>query len=264
MRSDNWMKEEIDILEDKINKQLDYLETNPDDVDPDTIGAEIENSKKMFEILDTLRLLVNDIQSIDNMEYEVYTLNLFNDLMYGYPISPLHSYEEDPGEWEDTGIGDREPKRNHRYRGLLRRIVRYDTAPDKDEVLYSDCGRFEFFNLIINRKVHIEKGLCDQLYMILDSLLPIEFPYDPKESKVQVYIEQFDCHLQKDGPLVQSLALTHYKLPISGKPERLYQFFDISDGKLNPIDFKAYANRRQIFNKENAEIEEKINGKDDM
>jgi len=259
MNWNDWANKELDILESEVNQALDKLEHSTDE-DPDTIGTEIENSKIMYEQLDIMRAMLRELDKRSDDVSVRYIIKCFVDLDRDWPLSDLHSYEELPDEWIKKDAPNNNIRYcNSRYPKLLRRIIRYRTEPDKDVVIYSDRKRFEFYNLITNSKISfIDPGIYDDLYTILDTILPITFPYHPRE-KVKIYVENFSCTLQEDGPIVQSLALTHY-LPYGAgnTPKRIYQFFDITNGKLEPLDFKAYMNRRQIFEKQAMEESEKL------
>lgn len=257
MNWNDWANKELDILEYEVNQALDKLEHSTDE-DPDTIGTEIENSKIMYEHIDIMRAMLRELDKRSDNVNMNYIFQKFIDLSKLWPLSELHSYEELPDEWSSYDDPHSATYHNSRYPMLLRRVIRYETEPDKDVVIYSDPSRFEFYNLITSSKIFIESGLRNELYTILDTMLPITFPYHPRE-KVKIYIENFACTLQPEGPVVQSLALTHY-LPYGAgnKPIKIYQFFDITDGKLNALDFKAYINRKQIFEKQAIEESEKL------
>ena len=257
MNWNDWANKELDILENEVNQALDKLEHSTDE-DPDTIGTEIENSKVMYEHIDIMRAMLRELDKRSDDVNIHYIINKFIDLDKLWPLSELHSYEELPDEWSSHDDLHNATYHNSRYPMLLRRVIRYETESDKNVVVYSDPSRFEFYNLITSSKIFIESGIRNELYTVLDTMLPITFPYHPRE-KVKIYIENFSCTLQPEGPVVQSLALTHY-LPYGAgnTPKRIYQFFDITNGKLEPLDSKVYITRRQIFEKQAMEESEKL------
>lgn len=244
---------EIDILIKQITKAVEDIQGS--DEDPDVIGTEVEYSDRMLKSLsvvhDILELI--DKSGIDTKANASYITGVLNDIFNGIPLSVLASYEDNPEEWTEW----QNVQMNSRYPQLVRRVI---NTEEGEKVVYSDITRFQVYDLIKNQKTTLPKifdgfhmsdilKFIPEIQIILDQLIPIEFPYNVKNDRIKLYVEAFECSLQPEMPPVKTLALTHYMSTVDDKPNRIMKFFDISEGGINEIDVKAYLPRRQIFEK---------------
>lgn len=231
---------EIDILKKEIEKRLEEYELYPEKFDADTIGTETEYSEKMLNCIDVLEYINEHIHDDGSLAY---LHGLLGRLNRGMPLTPLESYENKPDEWDKCPGSTIRNRRCNYF---------YATYSDADGYyMYHDRFRFEFYDIIMNKKVHssdLPNGIIERF---LDKLIPIEFPYDPDTDHVKVYIELFDCVLKEGDEPVKTLGLTHWMDGVSEKPNRIFRFFDIKKDGIEEIDWKAYSIRRQIFEKTN-------------
>ena len=260
---------EIDILIKQITKAVEDIQCS--DEDPDVIGTEVEYSDRMLKSLSVIHDILEliDKSGIDTKANASYITGVLNDIFNGIPLSDLASYENNPEEWTEW----ENVQMNSRYPQLVRRIIKVGTEPipvyfDNTEAykaiptkpVYSDITRFQVYDLIKNQKTKLPKifdgfhmsdilKFVPEIQIILDQLIPIEFPYNVKNDRIKLYVEAFECSLQPEMPPVKTLALTHYMSTVDDKPNRIMKFFDISEGGINEIDIKAYLPRRQIFEK---------------
>lgn len=236
--------QELDILKNEINDKLKWYNEHPEETDPDTLGTEIEYSKKMISVIDNMKNMVtNDIPEDDGETH--YMFSLFNRLQRGMPATCLEDIDARPNEWET------EPKYgtfyNKRYGFLIRLPLKLSN--DKSIDVYHDEFRFEFYDILRNQKVSRGELPSKFILSVLDQLIPIEFPYDPDTDHIKVYIELFECSLQEDAKPVKTLGITHYMTNVSDRPEKIFKFFDITGDTFEEIEWKAYATRRQIYDK---------------
>ena len=242
MRKD-FNENEIDILKTEIENRLEEYELYPENFDADTIGTETEYSEKMLHCIDVLEYINEHIHDDGSLAY---LHGLLGRLSRGMPLTPLESNENEPDEWDKYPISIHHIIRNKRYYHF------YGIYSEKDEhYTYHDPFRFEFYDIIMNKKVHssdLPQGIIERF---LDKLIPIEFPYDPDTDHVKIYIEMFDCVLREGDEPVKTLGLTHWMDGVSEKPNRIFRFFDIKKNGIDEIDWKTYSTRRQIFEKTN-------------
>lgn len=261
----DFAEEEIAILSSQIKKATEDIQAS--DEDPDTIGTEVEYSIKMLKLLNNVHHIVDYLSDceVEDQSSIMYITGVLNDIFHGIPLTELNSYEDRPEEWEKWKNGEI----NTRYPKLIRRSINVkDNRKNKGtRIIYSDVSRFCLYDIITNRVIGI-KDACfgidtniPFLQHILDSILPIEFPYNVKNDAIKLYIEVFECSLQPEMPPVKTLALTHYMKYADPDPKRIMRFFDISDGGINELDVKAYLPRRQIFEK-SIEVCEETNSED--
>lgn len=241
---------EIDILTNEINKKLEYLNGNPEDMDAETIGTEKIYAEKTKTLLDIINTFVRDgLSSEVDRTDGLFIANILKDIFNGMPLSDMNSYEDKPEEW----VKWENVVMNSRYSNLIRYRSKFvdENGEEKEKFLYSDYDRFTFYNLIDYKNlVSIgDTGVPAQLMNILNQLFPIEFPYNVKNGRIKVYIELFECKLQDDAEPVKTLALCHYKTKDMNKAQKIFKFFDITGGAMVEIDVKAYVTRRQIFAK---------------
>ena len=228
-------KKEIDILKNEIVQHLEDMKTNIDDYDADTIGTEIEYSKKMIHSLDVLSYISDNIEDDGTA---VYMNGLFSRLIREMPLTPLESNKNRPNEWSIYG----DSINNKRY------LYLYGVYSDElKDYLYHDLFRFEFYDILKNKKVHTSDLPKGRIERYLDRLIPIEFPYDPDTDHIKIYIELFECTLQDGHEPVTTLGLTHWMDGVSEKPNKIFRFFDISEDSITEIDWHAYSTRRQIY-----------------
>ena len=246
---------ELDILKKEVEKKLEYYTSNPDE-DADTIGTEIEYSERILGCIAVIHDIFEPIVSSSREDIN-YILNLLLDLNRGYPLTDLHEIEGHEDEWANLANNI---SSNIRCPNLCRFKVKVkDGEDEKEKYIYNNPFRFKFYNIITDKMVSVDEfySLIKKSYFefnsMINQLIPIEFPYNPKIDTVELYVEIFECQLKDDAEPVKSLAITHYLTPIMDRPEKIFKFYDITDGKLNEIDWRTYSTRRQVFAREDNE-----------
>lgn len=246
---------ELDILKKEVEKKLEYYTSNPYE-DADTIGTEIEYSERILGCIAVIHDIFEPLAASGKEDIN-YILNLLLDLNRGYPLTDLNEYEGHEDEWNNL-INN--ASSNIRYPSLCRWEVKVkDGDEEKTKYIYNDPFRFTFYDLISDSKKSIKDfyktiaGNNNKSYFefnnMINQLIPIEFPYNPKTDTVTLYIEIFECVLQDESEPVKSLAITHYLTPFMDKPAKIFKFYDITDNKLKEIDWRTYSTRRQVFEK---------------
>ena len=251
---------ELDILKKEVEKKLEYYTSNPDE-DADTIGTEIEYSERILGCIAVIHDIFEPIAASSKEDIN-YILHLLLDLNRGYPLTDLHEVEGHEDEWTDWA---NDISSNIRCPHLCRfKIKVKEDDKEKEKYIYNNPFRFTFYNLITDNKISVTdfysliKDSYFEFNSMINQLIPIEFPYNPKTDTVKLYVETFECTLRDDADPVKSLAITHYLTPVMDKPEKIFKFYDITDGKLNEIDWRTYSTRRQIFEKEHSEETENL------
>lgn len=256
----DFARKELDILEKEIKFRMSELKFNNED--PDTIGTELEYSERMLNCIAVINDIFNTLVETEKADID-YMLGLISDLNHGYPLTDILAYEADDSCWVEV---NGRTLTNDRYPTLIRRTIKTkdEEGNEKLKPVYTDFERFDIYNLIDDK--HITSDAFYRLFtaenmskfiFMIDQLIPIEWPYNPKMDRIKLYVEIFECSLQDDADPVKSLAITHYLTSLDNKPNKIFKFYDITDGKFEELDWRAYSTRRQIFDqKEKSELEE--------
>lgn len=239
-------RSEIDIFRKSITDIVKDITENPDKYDADTIGSEFVYAEKMRRLLDTLETITRDVFPPDILEEDIEFLSgCLDNIAHGYPLSDLNSYEDEPDEWIEYKAFIFV---NSRYQHLYKRRIDVldDEGKQTTKDIYSDFTRYELYNIIDNKTVNIEEtGVAFQLQQMLDQMIPITFPYNPKKERIKIFIELFTDPVSGK----KTLSLTHFVVGDSKECNRIMNFFDISNDVMIGIDLDEYKTRRQDFEK---------------
>lgn len=131
-------------------------------------------------ILDAIAVLIEN--GVTTNEYSAkIAVNTIKKLVYGYPLLPVHSFEENPEEWADVSsymlskediVNGKRYYQNMRYSKLFRRA----------DGTYSDTGRF--IALCGNKYFHIHDDDIEKELEKYGMIKKIVFPYMPGEETV--------------------------------------------------------------------------------
>ena len=238
-------RSEIDIFRKSINDIIKDMNENPDKYDADTIGDEYIYAEKTLNLLDNLETITRDVLPSDISKEDLEFLSgCLDNIAHGYPLSDLNSYEDEPDEWIEYKVFIFV---NSRYQHLYKRRIDVlnDESKQVTKDIYSDFTRYELYNIIDNKSINIEDtGVAFQLQQMLDQMIPITFPYNPKKERIKLFVELFTG---EDGKT--TLSLTHFVVGDSKECNRIMNFFDISNDVMIGIDLNEYKSRRQAFEK---------------
>ncbi|MBO7732435.1 MAG: hypothetical protein J6S67_07775 [Methanobrevibacter sp.] len=242
-------RSEIDIFRKSINELIKDMNENPDKYDADTIGDEYIYAEKTLNLLDHLETFTRDVlpSNISKEDLE-FLSGCIDNIAHGYPLSDLNSYEDNPDEWIEYKSFIFV---NSRYQYLYKRRIDVNNLEEKKVVtkdIYSDFNRYQLYNIIDNNYISIEDtGVALQLHQMLDQMIPITFPYNPKNERIKLFIELFKG--SKESPETKTLSLTHFVVGDSKECTRIMEFFDITKGVLYNLSLEDYKERRQWYEK---------------
>lgn len=232
------------------------MKDHPEAYDADVIGSETLYFEKMEALLDNLDEIMNILPRDISKDDLQFLSGCIDNISNGYPLSDLNSYEDNPDEW----IEYRSFYVNSRYQYLYKRRIDVNNLKEKKVVtkdIYSDFNRYKLYNIIDNNYISIEDtGVALQLYQMLDQMIPITFPYNPKNERIKLFVELFEG--SNKSPETKTLSLTHFVVGDSKECTRIMEFFDITKGVLYQLTLEDYKERRQWYEKNRNDSHENV------